>query len=209
MIRLLIADDHALVRRGIRQIVATTSDLAVTGEASRGAEVLEAVRTDHYDLVLLDLTMPGFSGIDLIRRVRAAKPQQPIVVVSMHNEGQVVSRALRAGANGYVAKDSEPEILLAAIRKVAAGGRYLDPALLEAIAFTAGSDAPPDEILSDREFEVLRQLAAGDSLNEIAERLKLSAKTVSTHKTRLMQKLGLDNNADLIRYAIRHGLGER
>lgn len=208
MIHILVADDHAIVRSGLKQIVATCSDLAVSGEATHGAEVLEAARHGGHDLLLLDMNMPGVSGIDLIRRVKAARPQLPVLVLSMHNEGQVASRALRAGAAGYVTKDSEPEILVAAIRRVAAGGRFIDPALAEAMVFAGGCDAPPHEVLSDREFEVLQLLARGHSLNDIAACLKVSAKTVSTHKARLMQKLAVDNNAELLRYAIRYGLGE-
>lgn len=208
MIRILIADDHAIVRSGLKQIIATAADLAVVGEATRGPEVLELAGRLDCQLLLLDMSMPGLSGIDLIRRLKAERPGLPILVLSMHNEGQVVSRALRAGAAGYVTKDSEPEILLAAIRKVAGGGHFLDPGLVDAVVFTGGdADAPPHTLLSDRELDVLQRLAGGHSLNAIADELHLSAKTISTHKVRLMQKLGIDNNADLMRYAIRHGLG--
>ncbi|WOD16529.1 response regulator transcription factor [Paraburkholderia kirstenboschensis] len=207
MIRLLIADDHPLVRGGLKQIIETTPDIVVAGEAAQGSEVIENLRTCQVDLLLLDMTMPGISGVDLIRRVRAERPSLPVLVLSIHNEAQVVSRALRAGATGYVTKDSNPDVLLAAIRKLAEGGRFIDPKLVEGIVFEAYSgDAPPHEILSDREFQVLQMLALGKSLNEIADAFALSAKTISTHKMRLMQKLGLANNADLIRYAIRHGL---
>jgi len=207
MIKILIADDHAIVRGGLKQIIATTADIVVTGEAAQGSEVVDKLRTCDIDLLLLDMTMPGISGVDLIRRVRAEQPALPVLVLSIHNEAQVVSRALRAGATGYVTKDSDPEVLLAAIRKLAAGGRFIDPKLVDAIIFeTHSGDSPPHEILSDREFQVLQMLAAGKSINDIAETLALSAKTISTHKMRLMQKLGLGNNAELIRYAIRHGL---
>jgi DNA-binding NarL/FixJ family response regulator len=207
MIRILVGDDHAIVRSGLKQIIATTADLRVAGEAAQGAEVLAGLRDGQYDLLLLDMTMPGLSGVDLIRRVKSEWPQLPVLVLSMLNEGQIASRALRAGAAGYVTKDCEPEILFAAIRKVAAGGHFIDPALVDAMVFETGSpDAPPHEILSDREFQVLQLLASGSSLNEIGEKLNISAKTISTHKMRLMQKLGVDNNAALMRYAIRHGL---
>jgi len=207
MIKILIADDHAIVRGGLKQIIATTADIVVSGEAAQGSEVVDKLRTCDIDLLLLDMTMPGISGVDLIRRVRAEQPALPVLVLSIHNEAQVVSRALRAGATGYVTKDSDPEVLLAAIRKLAAGGRFIDPKLVDAIIFeTHSGDSPPHEILSDREFQVLQMLAAGKSINDIAETLALSAKTISTHKMRLMQKLGLGNNAELIRYAIRHGL---
>ncbi|SIO57106.1 response regulator [Paraburkholderia phenazinium] len=207
MIKILIADDHAIVRGGLKQIIATTADIVVNGEAAQGSEVVDKLRTCVIDLLLLDMTMPGISGVDLIRRVRAEQPSLPVLVLSIHNEAQVVSRALRAGATGYVTKDSDPEVLLTAIRKLASGGRFIDPKLVDAIIFeTHSGDAPPHEILSDREFQVLQMLASGKSINDIAEALALSAKTISTHKMRLMQKLGLANNAELIRYAIRHGL---
>jgi DNA-binding NarL/FixJ family response regulator len=207
MIKILIADDHAIVRGGLKQIVATTTDVIVAGEAAQGTEVVEKLRACQIDLLLLDMTMPGISGVDLIRRVRAEQPALPILVLSIHNEAQVVSRALRAGATGYVTKDSDPDILLAAVRKLAKGGRFIDPKLVDAMVFdTRSGDAPPHEILSNREFQVLQFLAAGESVNDIAETLVLSAKTISTHKMRLMQKLGLANNAELIRYAIKHGL---
>ncbi|WP_341316109.1 response regulator transcription factor [Paraburkholderia sp. IMGN_8] len=207
MIKILIADDHAIVRGGLKQIIATTTDIVVAGEAAQGSEVVDKLRASHVDLLLLDMTMPGISGVDLIRRVRAEQPALPVLVLSIHNEAQVVSRALRAGATGYVTKDSDPEVLLAAIRKLAAGGRFIDPKLVDAIIFeTHSDDAPPHNILSDREFQVLQMLALGKSINDIADTFSLSAKTISTHKMRLMQKLGLSNNAELIRYAIRHGL---
>jgi DNA-binding NarL/FixJ family response regulator len=207
MIRILIADDHAIVRGGLKQIIATTTDIVVAGEAAQGAEAIEKLRTCQVDLLLLDMTMPGVSGVDLIRRVRTEQPVLPILVLSIHNEAQVVARAVRAGATGYVTKDSDPDIILAAIRKLSGGGRFIDPKLIDVMVFdTHSSDAAPHEILSDREFQVLHLLAAGKSINAIAEVLVLSAKTISTHKMRLMQKLGLDNNAELIRYAIKHGL---
>lgn len=207
MIRILTGDDHAIVRSGLKQIIATTPDLQVTGEAAQGAEVLAALRAGPYELLLVDMTMPGLSGVDLIRRVKAEWPHLPVLVLSMLNEAQIASRALRAGAAGYVTKDCEPEILLAAIRKVAAGGHFIDPSLVDAIVFETGTpDAPPHEILSNREFQVLQLLAGGRSLNEIGEKLNISAKTISTHKMRLMQKLSLENNAALMRYAIEHGL---
>jgi DNA-binding NarL/FixJ family response regulator len=169
--------------------------------------VIEKLRTCHVDVLLLDMTMPGISGVDLIRRVRTEDAALPVLVLSIHNEAQVVARAVRAGATGYVTKDSDPDILLAAIRKLAGGGRFIDPKLVDVMVFdTHSSAAAPHEILSDREFQVLHLLAAGKSINAIAEVLVLSAKTISTHKMRIMQKLGIENNAELIRYAIKHGL---
>ncbi|MFP6561836.1 response regulator [Paraburkholderia sp. B3] len=207
MIRILIADDHAIVRGGLKQIIATTTDIVVVGETGQGSEVIEKLRSCEVDLLLLDMTMPGISGIDLIRRVRSEKPALPVLVLSIHNEAQVASRALKAGATGYLTKDSDPDVLIAAIRKLADGGRFIDPKLVDAMVFEKHSgDVAPYEILSDREFQVLQMMAAGKSINEIADACALSAKTISTHKMRLMQKLGLSNNAEVIRYAIRHGL---
>ncbi len=207
MIRILLADDHSIVRSGLKQLLATEADLEVAGEASQGSEALARLRQGGIDLLLMDMSMPGISGLDLIRRAHTEAPDTPIVVLSMHNESQLVSRALRAGAGGYVTKDSDPAILLAAIRKVARGGRFIDPALVDAMVFGAQDEAPPHEALSDREFEVLQLLSQGLALAAVGDRLHVSAKTVSTHKTRLMQKLGIDNNAELVRYALRHGLG--
>jgi DNA-binding NarL/FixJ family response regulator len=207
MIKILIADCHALVRCGLKQIIAATADIAVAGEAAQGFELIDKLRTCHVDLVLLEMTMHGISGVDLIRRVRAEQPRLPVLVLSIYNEAHVVSRALRAGATGFVTKSSDPDVLLAAIRRLAGGGRFIDPMLVDAIVFeTRGSDAPPHERLSDREFQVLQTLAAGRTINDIAHLLVLNAKTISTHKMRLMRKLGLGNNVELIRYAIRHGL---
>jgi DNA-binding NarL/FixJ family response regulator len=207
MIRIIIADDHAIVRGGLKQIFALTRDIVVVSEAAQSSEVLDQWRQIPCDLLLLDLTMPGTSGVDLICRLHEDKPVLPILVLSMHNEGQIVARALRAGAAGYVTKDSEPEILLAAVRKVAAGGRYIDPALVENMIFNVGGSSElPHDSLSERELQVLKMIASGGPLGEIAERLHLSPKTVSTHKMRLMQKLGIDNNADLVRYASKYGL---
>lgn len=207
MIRIIIADDHAIVRSGLKQILATTTDLVVVSEAAHGSEVLEQWRHTPCELLLLDMTMPGSNGVELISRLHAEKPDLPILVLSMHNEGQIIARALKAGAAGYVTKDSEPEILLAGIRKVAAGGKFIDPALVDAMVFNvSGNHHLPHDVLSERELQVLKLIAAGGPLGSIAGQLHVSPKTVSTHKMRLMQKLGIDNNADLIRYATKHGL---
>lgn len=210
MIRILLADDHAIVRNGLKQIIADSPDMTVVGEAANGAEVLEMVRKLEFDLLLLDMTMPGISGADLIRRLRAEMPAVQILVLSMHNEAQVVSRALKAGASGYVTKDSDQEILLSGIRKVASGSKFIDPSLVDAMVFDgAGEEDSPHEVLSERELQVLQMLASGQTLKDIADTLYLSAKTISAHKAHLMQKLGIDNNADLMRYAIKHGLTQQ
>lgn len=207
MIKVLIADDHAIMRAGLRQILTATADMVVAGEATHGQSVLEQLNLLECHVILLDMSMPGLSGLDLIRRLRIGRPELQILVLSMHNEGQIVTRALRAGASGYVTKDSDPNVLLTAIRKVAQGGKFIDPALVDSVVLDI-SDFKMNENrqLTDREFQVLQMIAAGHTINKIAESLYLSAKTVSTHKIRLMHKLGIDNNADLIRYAIQHGL---
>ena len=208
MIRLVIAEDHAIVRGGLRQIFALAPDLTVVGEAINGGEGLEWLRGTPFDVLLLDLNMPGISGVDLISRVTAHRPDLPILVLSMHNEPQVAARALKAGAKGYVTKDSEPETLLRAIRKVAAHGKFIAPELAEQMVFDAtSSDAgPAHTLLSERELEVFRQLTSGKGVNDIARELAISNKTVSTHKARLMEKLRLGSMADLMRYAMEHKL---
>ncbi len=208
MIRLLIADDHAIVRGGLRQLFALAPDLQVVAEASSGAEVLACLRQIPIDLLLLDLNMPGISGADLIARVKAHQSDLPILVFSMHNEPLVATRMLKAGASGFITKDCEPDILLAAVRKVAAHGNYIEPGIAERMAFDATSTAvrPLHTLLSDRELEVFRLLTSGQSVNAIATRLAISNKTVSTHKTRLMEKLNLAGMAELMRYAMAHDL---
>lgn len=207
MIRIIIADDHAIVRSGLKQIIATTADIVVVGEATRGQELLNRLKELQVDLVLLDMAMPDTRGVDLIQSILMRSPALPILVLSMHNEGQIVARALKAGARGYVTKDSEPEVLIAGIRKIADGGKFMDPALVDVMLFDVTSGvAQPRQALSGRELQVLEGISAGQSLGQIAEELHLSPKTVSTHKMRLMEKLSIDNNADLMRYAIRQGL---
>ncbi len=206
MIRLVIADDHAIVRGGLKQIFAMVPDFEVVGEAVNGSEVLDCLRLAPFDLLLLDLNMSGISGADLIKRVKAHRSDLPVLVLSMHNEPQVAARMLRAGAAGYITKDCEPDILLAAIRKVAANGRYIAPDLAEKMVFdvTSTGQRLPHSLLSNREYEVFDLLISGKSVNEIATQLAISNKTVSTHKVRLMEKMNLSNMADLLRYAMEH-----
>jgi DNA-binding NarL/FixJ family response regulator len=208
MIRLVIADDHAIVRGGLKQIFALTPDFEVVGEATNGSEVMDCLRQEPFDLLLLDMNMPGISGAELITRVKAHQADLPILVLSMHNEPQVAARALKAGANGYITKDCEPVILIAAIRKVAARGKYIDPELAEKMVFDVTSSAgkPLHSLLSGRELEVFRLLTTGQSVNDIANQLAISNKTVSTHKVRLMEKLNTTSLADLMRYAMEHQL---
>lgn len=208
MIRVLLADDHAIVRAGLKEILAGTGDIAVAGEAVNGQEVLARIRGDDYDVLVLDMSMPGRSGIELIRLVKGEKPRLRILVLSMHSEEQYAVRALKAGASGYLTKESAPDQLVAAIRRIAAGGAFVSPETAERLArdLNRGPDAPPHTLLSDREFQVFQLIANGRSVSEIARQLALSVKTVSTHKTRVMQKMNLANPAELIRYAIRHKL---
>jgi len=205
--RVIVVDDHTLVRAGIRELLSTTDDICVVGEATNGAEAMGLIRQQEADLLLLDLSMPGVAGVDLIRRLIAEFPRLPILMLSMHNDGAIVSRILKAGAKGYVTKDCEPETLLGAIRKVARGGRFIDPALVDDMVFEHNEPESPQRLLSDREFQILQKLSSGLTLAEIAAELCLSPKTVSTHKTRLMQKLRLKTSADIIRYALNHNLG--
>jgi two-component system, NarL family, invasion response regulator UvrY len=208
MIRVLLADDHAIVRTGLREILEETGDITAAGEASNGQEVLARVREHDYDVVVLDMSMPGRSGIELIRQVKSEKPKLRILVLSMHSEEQYAVRTLKAGASGYLTKESAADELVAAIRRIAAGGAYVTPETAQRLALDLGatSEAPPHTLLSDREFQVLQMIAGGKSVTEIARQLTLSVKTVSTHKSRILQKMGLANQAELIRYAIRHKL---
>jgi DNA-binding NarL/FixJ family response regulator len=210
MIRIVMADDHAIVREGLKRIVSSIEGMDVIGEAGNGTEVMQRVRELDFDVLLLDLSMPGRSGMELIKLVRAEKPQLRILVLSMHQELQYAVRAIKNGASGYLTKESAPAQLEQAIRKVASGGAFISAEVAEQLALGAmpGSEAVPHESLSNREFEVLQLLVAGVSLTDIGARLNLSVKTVSTHKTNLMQKMGLQNQSELIRYAIKHGLAE-
>jgi DNA-binding NarL/FixJ family response regulator len=210
MIRVLIADDHAVVRQGLKQILGDMPDMTVVGEATNGHEVLEKARAVEWDVMVLDIAMPGRSGFDILLELRAEKPDQPILVLSMHAEDQYALRVLKAGAAGYLTKESVPEELIQAIRKVVSGGKYVSPRLAEKLAFAIGapSDRAPHEALSDREFQVMRLIAFGKTVTQIAEELSLSVKTVSTYRTRILQKMNLKTNADLIHYALQHRLIE-
>jgi DNA-binding NarL/FixJ family response regulator len=206
VIRVLVADDHAIVRDGLKRILAGQADFEVAGEAANGDEALALVRARDYEVAVLDLSMPGLSGIDLIKRLKLEKPALRLLVLSMHGEQQYAARALKAGASGYLTKDSASEQLLVAVRKIAAGGVHVSDAAAAQLITGAAGDGAPHTRLSDREFEVLKLLAAGGSPGEIAGRLHLSVKTVSTHKTHVMEKLGLANTAALVRYALEHKL---
>ena len=211
MIRIAIADDHAIVREGLKRIVSSCEGMQVVGEAADGIEVMQRVRALDIDLLMLDLSMPGRSGMELIKLVRAEKPRLRILVLSMHQEMQYAVRAIKSGASGYLTKESAPAQLEQAIRKIAAGGAFISAEVAQQLALGAmpGSAAVPHESLSNREFEVLRLLAVGISVTEIAGQLNLSVKTVSTHKANLMQKMSLANSSELVRYALRHGLTDQ
>lgn len=208
MIRVLLADDHAIVRAGLKEILADTGDIEVAGEATNGQEVLARVSAQDFDVAVLDMSMPGRNGIELIKLVKLEKPKLRILILSMHSEAQYAVRALKAGASGYLNKDSAADELVAAIRRIAAGGAYVTPETAERLALGAAprAEAAAHTLLSDREFQVFRMIARGASVSAIARELSLSVKTISTHKTRIMEKMGLANQAELIRYALEHQL---
>jgi len=207
-VRILIADDHAVVRRGVREMLGEEFPDAVFGDATTAQEALDQTWKQPWELILLDISMPGRSGLDVLRDLKAAQPRTPVLVQSMHAERQFAIRVLKAGAAGYITKDSLPEELIRAVKKVLAGGRYVSGSLAEQLAgfLTVEGGRPPHEQLSDREFQVLRMLAAGRSVKEIGAELSLSIKTISTYRTRLLEKLELRSNAELALYAEREGL---
>lgn len=210
MIKVLIADDHAIVRQGLKQVLAEADDMQVGGEATNGLETLEQIRNHDWSVVVMDMSMPGRSGIELIKLAKAERPKLPILILTMHSEDQYAMRALQAGAAGYMTKESAPEQLVNAIRKVAAGGVYVSAATAEKLAqnIRPGNEALPHTRLSNREFEVFQMLTSGVSLSEAAQKLSLSVKTISTHKTHILAKLNLANQTELVRYAIKHGLAD-
>ena len=204
---MFVADDHDVVRRGLQQIVATQAGWEVAGEVPRADDVLPALRAKPVDVLILDISMGGRSGIDLLGHIRAEFPSLPVLILSMHAEEQYAARCLRAGASGYLQKDSSPEEIIAAVERVASGRRYVSPALAGTIADdVARGTVPPHERLSDREFEVFRLIAEGKNATEIAELLHLSVKTVSTYRARILEKTGFHSNADIVTYAVRTGL---
>ena len=203
MIRLLIADDHAIVRDGLKRILAAVPDMQVAAEAASGDQALALVRAQDFDVLVVDMSMPGLSGMDLIKRLRIEKPASRVLVLSMHGEKQYAARALKAGAAGYLNKDSAAEQLVGAIRKIAAGGMHITEAAAVSLVV---AERAPHEALSNREFDVLRLLVEGLSPTEIGEKLHLSVKTVSTHKTHILEKLGVGGTAELVRYALDHKL---
>ena len=208
MIRVLVADDHAVVRRGLRQILSETSDIHVQAEASTAAEVLELVRTQRFDVVVLDVNLRAGNGIELIGDVRKERPNLPVLILTVYPEEQYAVRAIKAGAAGFLTKESAPEKLIEAVRKVSAGGRWVSAELAETLASMLAGErsGPPHELLSDREFEVFRMLASGKTVSQLAQELSLSVKTVSTHRTRILRKMNMKTNAELTHYAMKNRL---
>jgi two-component system invasion response regulator UvrY len=208
LIKLLVADDHAIVRKGIEQIIAETADIVVSAEARNGQEVIEKAAKNVYDLVLLDIAMPGRDGLEVLKELKKNRPKLAVLMLSMYPEEQYAIRALRSGAAGYLTKESAPDELIAAIRKVSAGGKYISSSLAEKIAHKLGdqSDMPLHEQLSDREYQILIMLASGKTLTEIADELALSVKTISTYRARLLSKMNMKSNAEITRYVIENKL---
>lgn len=207
-IRVLLADDHAMVRTGLRELLTATGDITVVGEATNGQEVLAAVREGGFDVLVLDMSMPGRSGIELIKLIKTEQPKLRILVLSMHSEAQYAVRAVRAGAAGYLTKESAADELVAAIRRVASGRAYITPETAERLVLDTSSaqEGPAHNRLSNREYEVFRMIAGGRSVTDIANELHLSVKTISTHKARILEKMAFSSQAELVRYAVTHDL---
>lgn len=206
MIRIVLADDHLIVRRGLKQILGEEVDFEVVGEAADGGQTLKLVQESSFDVLVLDMSMPGRSGVELIKLIKTEKPRLPILILTMHQEEQYAVRAIKSGAKGYLTKESAPEQLVSAIRKLAAGGAFITPAVAERIAmdFGAPTDEAPHTQLSNREYQIFEMIVAGKAVTAIADELCLSVKTVSTHKARILQKMRMSNSAELIHYAIEH-----
>ena len=210
MIKVLVADDHAVVRRGLLQILEEVPAIAVAGEASTGRQVLQAVQSERYDVLVLDIAMPDGGGLEVLYQLQTLKPDLPVLILSMYGERQYALRALKAGAAGYLTKESAPDELVTAVLKVAGGGRYVSQSLAEELADALGGEleSEPHEALSDREYQVMCLLAAGNTVTEIATQLSLSVKTISTYRARLMTKLNLKNTSEIVRYALQRGLAD-
>ncbi|UCG11192.1 MAG: response regulator transcription factor [Deltaproteobacteria bacterium] len=208
MINILIADDHPIVREGLKQIIAEAPDIVVAAEASNGYELLDKVRNIDFSVVVLDITMPGITGLDVLKQLKSEKPGLPILILSMHSEEQYAVRVLRAGASGYLTKASAPDQLIGAIRKVFRGGKYVSPSVAEKLAYELDSESEkqPHEYLSDREYQVLCLIASGKTVKVVAEELSLSVKTVSTYRSRILDKMRMNSNAEITHYAIKHRL---
>lgn len=210
MIKVLVADDHAVVRRGLRQILAETVDIHVGGEAATAADVLRLVRTERWDVVVLDINLPGGNGLEVLGEIKKEKPQLPVLILTVYSEEQYAVRSIKAGAAGFLTKESAPDKLVEAVRKLASGGRFVTAEVAEALASIVAGEAKgvAHERLSDREFEVMRMLASGKTVSQVAQELSLSVKTVSTHRTRILQKMCMKTNAELMHYAVKNHLVE-
>jgi len=208
MIKILIADDHAVVREGLKQVLSENPDLIVAAEASTGQEVIDKIAKNDFDLVVLDISMPGRGGLDILKEIKIQKPRLPVLVLSMYPEEQYAVRVLKTGASGYLTKESAPDELVKAIRQISQGKKYVSPSLAEKLALDLeiSSDRPPHETLSDREYQVMCMIASGKTLKEISEELSLSIKTISTYRTRIMEKMKMKSNAELTHYAIKNRL---
>jgi DNA-binding NarL/FixJ family response regulator len=208
MLRILIADDHPIVRQGLKQILSEEPNIEVVGEAQNCQEVLELVRKQDWDIVVLDITMPGRGGLDVLKELKQERPKLPVLILSVHPEDQYAVRALKAHASGYMTKDSAPEELVKAIRKILRGGKYISPTLADKLAFDleAENEKPLHETLSDREHQVLLMIASGKTVSEIAEELSLSVKTIDTYRARILEKMKMKTNAELTHYAIKNKL---
>jgi len=210
MIKIFIADDHAIVRKGLKQIISETPDMIVSEEADNGLEALDKISENNYDVILLDISMPGKNGLEILRLVKRKKPKLPVLMLSVHPEEQYAIRSLRAGAAGYLTKESAPDELIAAIRKISKGGKFVNASLAEKLIseLEIYVEKPSHETLSDREYQVMCMSAMGKTLKEIAQELSLSIQTVSTYRTRILEKMDMTSIAEVIRYAVKHGLVE-
>ncbi|HNX23677.1 MAG TPA: response regulator transcription factor [Spirochaetota bacterium] len=208
MIRIVIADDHEIVRAGLKQIISDDEDMEVLGESNNGENLIELVKKNEYDVVLLDLKMQGISGIDVIKHIKVIKPDLPIIVLSMHAEDQYAVRTIKAGASGYITKETAAESLVTAVRRVVAGGKYISQTLAETLAdsIAGGGTELPHEKLTDREFQVMSMIASGKTVSEIGSELFLSVKTISTYRQRILEKMNMKNNSELTHYAIKNNL---
>jgi len=210
MIKVLIADDHPVVRQGLKQIIEETTDITVGGDASDGVDLLKKVRSGRWDAVLMDMAMPGTSGLDLLKQIKSENPKLPVLVLTVYSEDQYAIRVLQAGASGYLTKGCPPNEVIDAIRKVAGGGKYITESLAEKLAVRLDDDGTksPHELLSDREYQVLCMIASGKTVSEIGHKLRLSVKTISTYRSRVLVKMKLKNNAQLTQYAVHSNLVE-
>lgn len=208
MIRIVIADDHEIVRAGLKQIIADEEDMEVAGESNSGEKLIELIKKNDYDVVLLDLKMSGMNGIEVMKHIKVMKPEIPVIVLSMHAEDQYAVRTIKAGASGYITKETAGDNLIAAIRKVVSGGKYISPTLAETLAesIASGGSELPHEHLTDREFQVMCMIASGKTVSEIGAELFLSVKTISTYRQRILEKMNMKNNSELTHYVIKNNL---